>query len=232
MVCELSPFRHSLVGTILAACRQPQGILNATQSGRFFVGPAYSVCLLLAQDRSQSLNVSGHYGKCHVTLESHNAVIAAQIQSMRLTTSISRVAHRWPRRCGRNSHPGRECFRENTRWRSLFSPGRVQAEEAASEWRAQIDHALAAGLQPGFLDSHEHIHMPPPLFVFASTLAARYGTACPLHCSRASCAIFCGGLDAKRNHERVGDAEPPAGRCPPARCERSFSRDNSAPVTQ
>ena len=119
--------------------------MNATQSGRFFVGPAYSVCLLLAQDRSLSLNVSGHHGKCHVTLESHNAVIAAQIQSMRLTTSISRVAHRWPRRCGRNSHPGRECFRENTRWRSLFSP-------AGYKLKKQLMNGAPRSITPWRLD--------------------------------------------------------------------------------
>jgi chitin disaccharide deacetylase len=53
--------------------------------------------------------------------------------------------------------------------------GRVQSDDVAEEWRAQIDRCQVAGLEPSFLNSHEHIHMLPALFVVASALAAQYG---------------------------------------------------------
>jgi len=55
--------------------------------------------------------------------------------------------------------------------------GRIPVREVADEWQAQIERCLAAGLQPRFLNSHEHIHMLPALFDVVATLAGRYGIA-------------------------------------------------------
>lgn len=43
------------------------------------------------------------------------------------------------------------------------------------EWRAQIEHCLARNLRLSFLNSHEHIHMLPPLYSMALDLAREYG---------------------------------------------------------
>jgi predicted glycoside hydrolase/deacetylase ChbG (UPF0249 family) len=44
-----------------------------------------------------------------------------------------------------------------------------------NEWRAQIEHCLAKNLQLRFLNSHEHIHMLPPLYPITLALAREYG---------------------------------------------------------
>jgi len=44
-----------------------------------------------------------------------------------------------------------------------------------AEWHAQIEHCLARNLQLSFLNSHEHIHMLPPLYPIALALASEYG---------------------------------------------------------
>jgi chitin disaccharide deacetylase len=43
------------------------------------------------------------------------------------------------------------------------------------EWRAQIENCLARNLQLRFLNSHEHIHMLPPLYSVTLALAREYG---------------------------------------------------------
>ena len=53
--------------------------------------------------------------------------------------------------------------------------GAIPAHLIADEWRSQIERCLAAGLRPVFLNSHEHIHMLPPLFSVATALAGLYG---------------------------------------------------------
>lgn len=55
--------------------------------------------------------------------------------------------------------------------------GAVSVRTVEREWQAQIDRCLAAGLKPVFLNSHEHIHMLPPLFGIAASLARRHGIA-------------------------------------------------------
>ena len=52
--------------------------------------------------------------------------------------------------------------------------GSISLEDIAQEWRAQIDRCLAQGLQLRFLNSHEHIHMLPPLFRLVQALASEY----------------------------------------------------------
>lgn len=55
--------------------------------------------------------------------------------------------------------------------------GAVRVQHVEQEWQAQIERCLAAGLKPAFLNSHEHIHMLPPLFGIATALARRHGIA-------------------------------------------------------
>jgi chitin disaccharide deacetylase len=53
--------------------------------------------------------------------------------------------------------------------------GGVSHDAVESEWRAQIERCLAKGLSLRFLNSHEHIHMLPPLYRLTLTLARHYG---------------------------------------------------------
>ena len=55
--------------------------------------------------------------------------------------------------------------------------GAVKPEGVRSEWRAQIERCLEAGLKVRFLNSHEHLHMLPALFPVTTALAAEYGIA-------------------------------------------------------
>lgn len=53
--------------------------------------------------------------------------------------------------------------------------GTVRASDVETEWRAQVERCLDAGLKIQFLNSHEHIHMLPALFDRVLALAADYG---------------------------------------------------------
>jgi len=55
--------------------------------------------------------------------------------------------------------------------------GGLPVEDVEAEWAAQIDRCLASGLQLRFLNSHEHIHMLPPLFPVVLRLARHYDIA-------------------------------------------------------
>src|SRR5262245_18951911 len=46
------------------------------------IGPALSLCLLLAKERTQALNVAREYRERHVALESNDPMVAAQLQTM------------------------------------------------------------------------------------------------------------------------------------------------------
>ena len=52
--------------------------------------------------------------------------------------------------------------------------GRIGLECVQIEWRAQIETVLRCGINPVFLNSHEHIHMLPKLFKLARQLAEEY----------------------------------------------------------
>jgi len=70
-------------------------------------------------------------------------------------------------------------------WEGTFPPkgaaaasvlaGRIKVADVATEWRAQIAACKDAGLDLVFLNSHEHIHMLPPLFKLTRQLAAENG---------------------------------------------------------
>jgi predicted glycoside hydrolase/deacetylase ChbG (UPF0249 family) len=53
--------------------------------------------------------------------------------------------------------------------------GAIKPAEVTVEWRAQIERCLESGLTVRFLNSHEHIHMLPPLFPVVRALAREYG---------------------------------------------------------
>lgn len=50
----------------------------------------------------------------------------------------------------------------------------ISVGDVDSEWRAQIERCLTRNLHIRFLNSHEHIHMLPPLFSLTQELARRY----------------------------------------------------------
>jgi chitin disaccharide deacetylase len=55
--------------------------------------------------------------------------------------------------------------------------GAITPTDVRREWQAQVERCLGHGLRPRFLNSHEHIHMLPPLLPIARELAASYGIA-------------------------------------------------------
>jgi predicted glycoside hydrolase/deacetylase ChbG (UPF0249 family) len=74
-----------------------------------------------------------------------------------------------------------------TRWQGRFprkfsvamavTTGALPVADVEREWRAQIERCLDKGLAIRFLNSHEHIHMLPPLFRLVGALAREYGIA-------------------------------------------------------
>jgi hopanoid biosynthesis associated protein HpnK len=61
--------------------------------------------------------------------------------------------------------------------------GRVVLREIESEFRAQIEKVLAAGIQPTHLDGHGHVHMWPSVFALTVRLAREYHLS-GIRCSR------------------------------------------------
>jgi predicted glycoside hydrolase/deacetylase ChbG (UPF0249 family) len=55
--------------------------------------------------------------------------------------------------------------------------GAIRTQDVGLEWGAQIERCLASGLKARFINSHEHMHMLPPLFAVARALAEQYGIA-------------------------------------------------------
>jgi predicted glycoside hydrolase/deacetylase ChbG (UPF0249 family) len=55
--------------------------------------------------------------------------------------------------------------------------GALAVPDIKVEWRAQIERCLDKGLTISFINSHEHIHMLPPLFRLVGELAREYDIA-------------------------------------------------------
>lgn len=53
--------------------------------------------------------------------------------------------------------------------------GRIRLADVEREWRAQVERCFAAGLTPTHLDSHQHLHVFPPLFPIVLRMARDYG---------------------------------------------------------
>lgn len=51
----------------------------------------------------------------------------------------------------------------------------IPAAEIENEWRAQIQRCLNSGVSIQFLNSHEHLHMLPPLYKIFVKLVEEYG---------------------------------------------------------
>ena len=56
----------------------------------------------------------------------------------------------------------------------LLFKGEISIEDIRCEWREQIDACREHGMRLLFLNSHEHIHMLPPLFKLVMELAIEY----------------------------------------------------------
>jgi predicted glycoside hydrolase/deacetylase ChbG (UPF0249 family) len=52
--------------------------------------------------------------------------------------------------------------------------GKISISDIATEWRAQITRCIEAGITLQFLNSHEHLHMLPPLFKVIKELALEF----------------------------------------------------------
>lgn len=52
--------------------------------------------------------------------------------------------------------------------------GKISTTDIATEWRAQIARCVEAGITLQFLNSHEHLHMLPPLFKVVQQLAQEF----------------------------------------------------------
>ncbi len=62
-------------------------------------------------------------------------------------------------------------------WSGFFSRcllGKISLDEVESEGAAQIERVLAAGFRPDHVNSHEHVHMWPPVFERVKRLAEKY----------------------------------------------------------
>ncbi len=79
-------------------------------------------------------------------------------------------------------------------WR-IFSR-RASLVEIETEFRAQIEKVLAAGIAPTHLDGHQHVHMWPSVFALTARLARSYGLH-GMRCSRERRATVRGLLRTK-----------------------------------
>lgn len=78
----------------------------------------------------------------------------------------------------------REMRRRLRRWGERFPAkftvtgailrGAIPIEDVRAEWIGQIERCLRLGIEPWFLNSHEHVHMLPPLCSVAHELAGEY----------------------------------------------------------
>jgi hopanoid biosynthesis associated protein HpnK len=75
-----------------------------------------------------------------------------------------------------------------------YASGRIRTRELEVELRAQVERALASGLQFSHLDSHQHLHMLPRILPIVVRLAGEYGLAA-IRCPRQS---NCAGLGRSR----------------------------------
>ncbi len=53
--------------------------------------------------------------------------------------------------------------------------GRINRAEVGREWRAQVEKVIQAGIRPGHLDSHHHVHVFPGCFRAAVGIVADCG---------------------------------------------------------
>lgn len=68
-----------------------------------------------------------------------------------------------------------EHFFKQADWFDRYHAGQIDFEEVASEYEAQIQKCLAAGLAIDHLDSHHHLHFLDGMLEVAMRLAQKYG---------------------------------------------------------
>lgn len=66
---------------------------------------------------------------------------------------------------------------------SRLLAGRTRLAQIETEFRAQIEKVLAAGIEPTHLDGHQHVHMWPSVFALTARLVESYGIH-GMRCSR------------------------------------------------
>ncbi len=57
---------------------------------------------------------------------------------------------------------------------AFFLRGEMTLREIRRDWRAQIERVLSRGLIPSHLNTHQHVHLFPPLFRLALDLALEF----------------------------------------------------------
>ncbi|MBI5836269.1 MAG: ChbG/HpnK family deacetylase [Candidatus Eisenbacteria bacterium] len=65
--------------------------------------------------------------------------------------------------------------RDFLRFFARYATGSIRPSIVAIEWEAQIARVRDAGLEPLYLDSHQHLHLAPGLFEVTVRLAKRFG---------------------------------------------------------
>jgi predicted glycoside hydrolase/deacetylase ChbG (UPF0249 family) len=65
-------------------------------------------------------------------------------------------------------------FVRKERMAAALLSGEITVADVRAEWQGQIETCLAHRLRPRFLNSHEHVHMLPPLFRLIHELARQY----------------------------------------------------------
>lgn len=65
-------------------------------------------------------------------------------------------------------------YKNNTQFFSKFIAGAIDLDEVYSEWRAQLERAVATNITITNLSTHEHIHMVPQLLSILIRLAREF----------------------------------------------------------
>ena len=84
-------------------------------------------------------------------------------EGMPLTSELRRGLSRWSGR-----------FPQKFAMAGAILSGAIKTEDISREWQAQIERCLDNGLPVKFLNSHEHMHMLPPLFPVVKVLAKHH----------------------------------------------------------
>jgi predicted glycoside hydrolase/deacetylase ChbG (UPF0249 family) len=130
-----------------------EGILSAAQSGAVTATGIFANSPFLETHLAWLKNHASLDAGVHLNLTSR----------VPLTSEMRARLHKW-----NGSFPGKFVMA------ALILTGRIPLETVAQELRSQIERCLAAGVNLRFLNSHEHLHMLPPVFRVTQELAIHY----------------------------------------------------------
>jgi predicted glycoside hydrolase/deacetylase ChbG (UPF0249 family) len=133
-----------------------RGILKAVTHGIVTATGVFANAIQFAEDAAELRDCDGVDVGVHLNLT----------EGVPLTIELRNSLSRWSGR-----FPGKLSIA-----RAILS-GAVKTKDVSDEWRAQIDRCLDNGLRVRFLNSHEHMHMLPPLFQVTKMLAKDYDIA-------------------------------------------------------